>query len=143
MIKECNLCWWSVSLYNPSVIYWPRYKHHNDKWSGKSASYIYQCSSCKARVWCHGDTKKPFGTLADKETRNARHLTHELLDPIWKSESDGDHNKWSRWKARKKLYKMLSIKMWIPFKQTHMWMFTIEQCRIAYQIILDYKKNNE
>lgn len=144
MIKECNLCWWEVKLFNPSEVYWPRFKHYNDSsekpW--ERISFIYKCLKCSATVWCHKNTKKPFWTLADKETRNARHLCHNLLDPIWKKEKTWNHNKWSRGEKRKELYKLLSEYMKIDFNKTHFWMFSIEQCRIAYKFFLNYKKEN-
>lgn len=142
MIEECNICWWEVKMYNPTEIYWVWYKHYSDAkdkpW--KEVWYIYKCLKCKATVWCHKDTNKPFWTLADKETKRARHLCHELLDPLWKCKEDWNHNKWSRWKERTRLYQIIADKMWIPFDDMHFWMFNIEQCRVAYKIILEYKK---
>lgn len=143
MIKICNLCWWLVYLYNPSRIYWNKYKHFSDSWYWISASYVYQCFDCRARVWCHWTSKKPLWTLADKETRNARHLCHELLDPLWKIKQSWDYKTWLRWKKRKQLYWLLSKHMWISMKETHFWMFDIKQCRIAYMFFLKYKIRNK
>jgi len=140
MIKTCNICKWEVKMFNPSDIYWNWYKHYSDSkekpW--KMVWYIYKCLNCNATVWCHKDTNKPFWTLADKETKNARHKCHELLDPLWKCKKDWNHNKWSRGKERKRLYKLISEYMNIPFEKTHFWMFDIKQCRIAYLFILKY-----
>lgn len=142
MIKICNLCWWEVRLFNPSKIYWPNYKHHTDPkekpW--KAVWFIYKCLKCHATVWCHNDTTKPYWTLADKKTKKARNYCHNLLDPLWKIEQTWDYKTWLRWKRRKKLYKMLANKMNLPEEKTHFWMFDIAQCRIAYKIILEYKK---
>lgn len=140
MINKCNLCWWDVFLYNPSEIYWNKYKHINDLWDWIPTSFIYQCMECKARVWCHWDSKKPLWTLADKKTRNARNLCHKLLDPLWKIKQSWNYKTWLQWKERKRLYKLLSKHMNIPIEKTHFGMFTIEQCRIAYRFFLNYKK---
>jgi len=142
MLKTCNICWWIVALYNPTDIYWPKFKHFSDPkekpW--KEICYIYQCNKCKATVWCHEDSKKPFWILANKETKRARHLCHELLDPIWKKEQKWDYKSWSRWKRRKELYWKIAKHMWIPYEKMHFGMFNIEQCRVAYKFILIIKK---
>ena len=145
MIEKCNLCWGKVKIFNPSDIYWIWYKHHNDPkekpW--KCVSFIYKCLNCSATVWCHGDTNRPFWTLANKETKNARHMVHNLLDPLWKCKSTWNHNRWSRGKERKRLYRLLSDHMGIPPEDTHMWMFNIKQCRVAYLFFLKYKARNK
>ena len=136
MIKECNICWWEVKMFNPSEIYWIWFKHFTDpvEKSWKKIWFIYMCLKCKAKVSCHNDTIEPMWTLADKKTAIARHFCHELLDPIWKNKNNN--------LKRKDLYKLLSEYMWIPFYKTHFWMFNIEECRIAYLYILKYKKDN-
>ena len=140
MIDKCNLCWWEVILLNPWQAYWSRYKHHTDDGEWIPISYIYRCKECSWQVWCHWSTEKPLGTLADKETRNARHLTHKLLDPLWENSGKGNYKSWSRWKRRRELYKMIWKEMWIEKDCMHIWMFDINKCREAYRIILDYKK---
>jgi len=125
----CPYCNKEAKWVENKEIYWKNY------WK----SYMcYLCRDCDAYVWCHNNTRKPFWTLANRETRRARHLCHELLDPLWKKKADGDHNKWSRWKERKRLYWIIAEKMWINYKDMHFWMFDIEECRKAYLII----KNN-
>jgi hypothetical protein len=48
---------------------------------------IWLCTNkeCRAYVGCHQNTKRPKGTFADRETRKARMLAHQAIDPIWKS----------------------------------------------------------
>ena len=143
-ISECNLCGGAVKLLHPTKAYGSKYKHHSDPEStpGKAISFIYRCVKCDAQVWCHWDSTKPFWTLADKKTRDARHQVHLLLDPIWKKEKSGNYKTWSRGKRRKELYKLLSKHLDIPLDKTHMWMFTIEQCREAYVFFHNYKVRN-
>lgn len=105
-------------------------------------SYMcYFCKDCDAYVWTHNNTEKPYWTLANKETRNARHLCHELLDPLWKNVWEWDYKSGTRWEERKRLYKMIAEKMNIPIEEMHFGMFDIEKCREAYRIILSYKKS--
>lgn len=144
-IDLCNLCWGGVKLLHPSEAYWKKYKHHSDPddlpWI--AISFIYRCKDCNAQVGCHGDSKKPFWTLADKETRNARHQVHWILDPIWKQETAGDYKSWSRGKRRKELYRLISEHFNIPLEKTHIWMFDLQKCRETYVFIHNYKvKNN-
>jgi len=48
-------------------------------------SYMcYYCKDCGTYVGCHNNTKKPLGTMADKETREWRKRVHADLDPLWK-----------------------------------------------------------
>ena len=49
-------------------------------------SYMsYYCKPCDAYVGCHNNTRKPLGTMANAETREARKLAHLLFDPLWKN----------------------------------------------------------
>ena len=49
-------------------------------------SYMcYYCKPCNAYVGCHNNTRKPLGTMANKELRNWRMRVHAKIDPLWKS----------------------------------------------------------
>lgn len=62
-------------------------------------SYMcYLCKKCDAYVGCHNNSKKPLGTMANKELREWRKKTHTTIDPIWR---DGVI-------SRGKLYRMMS-----------------------------------
>lgn len=41
---------------------------------------IWLCRDCDAYVGCHQNSRKPLGTLAKKELREARVYAHEVLD---------------------------------------------------------------
>lgn len=48
-------------------------------------SYMcYLCKDCDAYVGCHHNSKKPLGTLANKELRRLRMRCHAFIDPFWK-----------------------------------------------------------
>ena len=44
----------------------------------------YYCQPCGAYVGCHNNTRKPLGTMANKELREWRKKAHAVIDPIWK-----------------------------------------------------------
>ena len=49
-------------------------------------SYMcYLCKPCNAYVGCHQNTKKPLGTMANKDLREWRKKAHANIDPVWKS----------------------------------------------------------
>lgn len=73
---KCPYCGEPAKWLSNDVIYGRRY--------GKSYM-VWVCFDCDAYVGCHKNTKKPLGTMADKETREARRMAHDALDPIWRS----------------------------------------------------------
>lgn len=46
---------------------------------------IWLCRPCDAYVGCHGNTKRPLGTMANKSLRETRVMAHSVIDPLWKS----------------------------------------------------------
>lgn len=49
-------------------------------------SYMaYLCKPCDAFVGCHNNTRKPLGTLANRELRNLRKKVHAYIDMFWKT----------------------------------------------------------
>ncbi len=54
-------------------------------------SYMcYWCKDCDAYVCCHENTRRPLGTMANKELRVLRMKAHSVIDPMWKQKN------WSR-----------------------------------------------
>ncbi len=49
---------------------------------GKSHK-IWLCKPCNAYVGCHNNTKKPLGTMADRNLRNWRIQAHNKIDWYW------------------------------------------------------------
>lgn len=79
---------------------------------------LYVCHGCKASVGTHGNTKKPLGTLANKELKNLRMMCHGSFDVLWKQ----------RLVHRGKAYQMLMQIMALPKEDAHISHFTKEQC---------------
>jgi hypothetical protein len=51
-------------------------------------SYMcYYCKPCEAYVGCHNNTRRPLGTMANRELRQWRRQVHDAIDPLWKSKS--------------------------------------------------------
>ena len=50
---------------------------------GKSFMCHY-CKDCDAYVGCHNNTRRPLGTMANKELREWRVKAHAVIDPLWK-----------------------------------------------------------
>lgn len=72
----CSYCEQPAEWVSNETIYGRRY----------GASYmIWLCRSCEAWVGCHQNTKRPLGTLANKELRTARMKAHDHIDPLWRS----------------------------------------------------------
>lgn len=109
---------------------------------------IWECVFCGARVGTHeeGPHKgQALGTAANAELRKARMLLHGLLDPIWVNahqDYPDAHRQTGperikamaiiKRTARKRVYEFLSERMGLAFEDTHVAMFSIEECRAAW-----------
>lgn len=90
---------------------------------------FWHCDGCLGYCGCHAGTDKPLGYPANEETRKARMKLHEeRFDHLWKRQKD-------RPLHRKLAYAYLAEKMGIKKKRCHIAMFTLEQCREAWQIL--------
>jgi len=85
---------------------------------------FYVCLPCDARVGCHNNSGKPFGTLANAPLRIARSKAHRAFDPLWK---DGDL-------TRKQAYAWLASAMDIHVADCHISHFSEWQCEEVIQI---------
>jgi len=63
---------------------WCENKEKYGKNYGKSYM-CYYCQNCDAYVGCHNNTKKPLGTMANKELREWRMKAHAVIDPLWRT----------------------------------------------------------
>jgi len=63
---------------------WCENKERYGKNYGKSYM-CYWCKDCDSYVGCHNNTRKPLGTMANKELRDWRMKAHAHIDPYWKS----------------------------------------------------------
>jgi len=49
-------------------------------------SYMcYLCKDCDAYVGCENNTRRPLGTMANRELREWRKRVHAVIDPLWRS----------------------------------------------------------
>lgn len=106
----CNCESGEVSLVSNSEIYG---KEFGD-WP-----YAYLCKSCDSYVGIHKHTDLPLGTLANKETREARKSEKPYFIKLEKGKALGDRNETYAW---------LAGKMKIPKEECHWSMFDTEQC---------------
>lgn len=91
---------------------------------------FWLCAPCGAYVGCHEGTNKPFGTLADYETRRARNRAHAEFDPIWQL----------GWMNRKQAYAWLASKLGIDFERCHIGMFDAATCASVARIAGEFNK---
>lgn len=85
-------------------------------------SYMcWLCKDCNAYVGCHNNSKKPLGTIANKELREWRKKVHERIDPLWKQGNI----------SRKDLYKDLNRTFSRDF---HVGGADIEECKKVLEL---------
>ena len=99
---------------------------------GRSYGLIWICTrypECDSFVGCHGQTERPLGTLADKETREARKAAHSAFDKLW----DGS----VIFRSRKEAYAWLCRAMGVPVEQAHIAMMDVGDC---YRLIEESKR---
>jgi len=94
---------------------WVENKEVYGKNYGKSYM-MWLCRNCDAYVGCHQNTKKPLGTIANKELREWRKKAHLAFDPFWK--------KWGL--KRQEAYQMLITKFG---KEVHIGESNIDECK--------------
>lgn len=115
---KCTMCGCKVELVNHKVVYGREYSD----WP-----YMYRCTNaknCDTYVGVHPNTDIPLGTLADKDTREARKNNKNLFIELQRQ------NKWSR----KEAYHWLSLQLNIPEEQCHWAMFNVEEAKKAGQL---------
>jgi hypothetical protein len=114
---SCHLCGGVVRIGTHEEVYGTDYS----EWP-----YVYICESCKSYVGLHPFTNIPLGTLADKNTRNARKNCKKPFEQLWRN------GKMSRAEA----YQWLADKMGIPVNECHFGWFDIKQFQEAMNICI-------
>lgn len=94
---------------------WCENKERYGKNYGKSYM-CYWCKDCDSYVGCHNNSKRPLGTMANKELREWRIKTHSVIDPLWK---DGEY-------SRAQVYTKLNVAFG---KEIHVGESDIELCK--------------
>lgn len=115
----CRFCNGDVRIVGNEVIYGRKY----GDWP-----WAYRCDCCGAYVGMHPFTAIPLGTLADKETREARKLAKEPFTLIWQAGAMG----------RSEAYRWLAGQMGIPVDECHFGWFDVAQCRRAQGLCQAY-----
>lgn len=82
---------------------------------------MYLCRKCDAYVGCHQNTRKPLGTMANRELREWRMKTHAVIDPLWRSGK----------MTRRHMYKTLNNTF---NKEIHIGESDIETCKKIIQL---------
>jgi len=96
-------------------------------YNGISFGKIYLCSNypkCDSWVGVHRNSKRPKGTLADKETREARKQAHFIFDTTWKSPLADQRV----FLTRKQAYLWMREAMNMEKHEAHIAMMTPHQC---------------
>ncbi len=117
--ETCHYCGSPVFLLNNSEIYGRSY----GDWP-----YAYKCCGCDSYVGLHPGTDLPLGTLADRETREARKQYKRAFLDVQR------HHEWTRRAA----YAWLSRRMGIPEEECHWGMFSVDQAQLAGAICAEY-----
>lgn len=102
-----------------------------EMYNGVSYGMMYICRACNAYVGCHKGTTQAYGSVADSELRELRHMAHGWFDPIWQKKI-----KRSRYNA----YSWLSLRLGLNKNITHMGMFDKEDCRRVIELCKNYIK---
>lgn len=107
----CPYCEKEAKLVTGKEIY-PFLSHLHDR-------NFYSCINCDAYVGTHKGTTKPMGTLANKELRHYRVLTHKCFDKTWKN---GRRN-------RSQAYRFLAKILGIKISDCHIGLFDVDTCK--------------
>lgn len=112
--QRCPYCGSGIECVNTAVIY------------GRSYGKAWVCErwpDCDAYVGCHGNTRKPLGTLANGKLRKLRNHLHRLFDPLWR---DGDM-------TRDEAYRWLADKLGLPQAKAHIAMLNEDRCELLIE----------
>lgn len=118
--ERCPYCFQKTELVSNDQIYGKVYG------SGKA----YLCRPCNAYVGTHADGR-PLGSLANEELRLWRNIAHSYFDAIWQKRIE---NGKSRHFARQDAYRWLRKQMHKGPDNTHIAMFTVEECQQVVQL---------
>lgn len=90
----------------------------------------YDCpmDGCTMMCW-----DGPTSTPADQETRDARKAAHAAFDALWKPGPNIRGNRSN--KRRSNAYKALAEHMGLSIKETHIGMFSKDQCEAVTEFV--------
>lgn len=112
---------------------------------GRSYGMIYLCRPCGAYVGVHKGTDKALGRVANAQLRIAKQLAHTAFDRLWRLKAfrilskTAPADKDAVWRqCRNDAYAWLSTKMGTTPSETHIGMFSEEQCARVVDVCLPY-----
>lgn len=100
---------------------------------------LYVCSrypQCDCYVSAHSDTRRPMGTLADKELRTLRINAHTAFSRIWEMGI----------MRKKEAYFWMGIRLGLTKEQAHIGLFSKERCRQLISLcrhLTEFYQNNK
>lgn len=114
------------------------YTSHAKIYGGREYSdwpYIYLCTNpcCQASIGVHEGTQHPLGTLADRETKEARKQAHAAFDGIWKM----------KYMKRTEAYRWLAGKLDIEPWRCHIGWFDISYCKAVIKFANEWHANRK
>lgn len=118
----CPYCQKPAKLIDSAVVY-----------RGTSYGLIWDCRPCDAYVGVHKGTETPLGTLADRETRQARRRAHAVFDPLW------TFGKMSRRDA----YRLMQDMMQMTAEEAHISRMDASQCMRLIAILAKEKPSKK
>jgi hypothetical protein len=110
-------------------------KQSSTKVYSKDYGPFYLCTNypqCDAHVGIHKTgplAGHPFGTLANKKLREARHRLHATFDPVWKESGLSRHQ----------AYSCLAYMLKLDPKSTHIGSFDITRCQLGLETVIQWK----
>lgn len=110
---ECPDCKCDTKLGDTAMFY-----------NGVSYGPCWYCPQCGAYVGTHRGSNTPLGRVATADLRAAKIAAHSAFDQIWKS------GRVSRTQA----YRWLSRVMGTSPEETHIGMFTVDQCKAVAEL---------
>lgn len=93
---------------------------------------IWHCGSCLAFVGCHQGTDVPMGLMANRDTRHARYMAHETLDPLWRGKR--------AIAERAEVYAWIAAFLGIAPEVAHISMLNEEQCNRLIAGVENFKE---
>ncbi|HYW76711.1 MAG TPA: zinc-finger-containing protein [Gammaproteobacteria bacterium] len=109
--ERCDVCGGRVVLADTGQVYGPAY-------AGKGQGYLCMSLACRAYVGCHPGTDVPLGTMADRETRQARRRAHAAFDPLWRRTPG----------MRRRAYAWLADQLGLAREECHIGLFDKDTC---------------
>lgn len=95
--------------------------------------YIWECKPCEAWVKAYdtSPSKKPMGSLANAELRQARKMAHAAFDPLWQAAIDRRMREGATrvGGVRSEAYRWLADQLGIPADQCHFTRLSLHQCK--------------